>query len=234
VNTDAFYDYWAKWFAQPEAEKMRFLRSPGRGGYYPAGSEAPGYEAKADPKEYFHVRLAHCFGPDAILPKVVWEVFNACEEEASEWLWQHGFGESIDDHCRSHDMVLRVLHYPATPDGNVGQAHCDFDLLTVSVPGTCPGLEVWEGGCTKQEGHDCAVNWVKRETFEVHVGEMLTHYAKIPATPHRVRTPPNTERFKAVFFYLPPNDFELKPGFTAGDYLKGVLTKAGTAGIGAK
>lgn len=81
------------------------------------------------------------------------------------------------------------------------------------------------------------LTWTKREPLEVHVGEMMEIYTGevIQATTHRVRTPPNTERFKAVFFYLPPNDFSLRPGFTAGDYLygpNGVLEKAGTAGVG--
>jgi len=243
---EKMYAFWRKWFAQPLDEKMKHLRQSGKGGYYPPGSEAPGYEAKADPKEYFHVRLTHCFGPDAIFPPEVYSVFRECENKADEWLQEHGFDESIADHCPSSNHVLRVLRYPPTQDGNVGQAHCDFDLLTVSVPGTAPGLEVAAPGYD-DPGSMCWGLWEPSEAFEVHVGEMLSIYTNhlvgsggargsrfaLEATPHRVRTPPNTERLKAVFFYLPPTDFELKPGFTAGDYLKGVLTKAGTINVGA-
>ncbi len=226
--TDAqaeMYSFWEEWFAQPEEEKRKHLRQSGKGGWYPPGSESPGYEAKADPKEYFHWRLtqAHPFGDDETE-----EIFWACYDKANDWLNERGL-HNVMKAVEAEDCVLRIIKYPATPDGNVGQAHCDFDLLTVSVPGTVPGLEVWG------ETHGGAPYWEPRETFEVHVGEMLTHYAKIPATPHRVRVQPNTERYKAVFFYLPPMDFELRPGFTARDYLlgpNGVLNKAGTAKVG--
>lgn len=241
MNTTAFYKYWAEWFAQPESEKLKHLRSPGRGGYYPMNSEQPGYTGTADPKEYFHYR--HTIHSLTEFGRATRELFWECFYKADDWCVERGL---MDIACivRPSDCVLRILHYPATPDGNVGQAHCDFDLLTVSVPGTVPGLEVWrpceDTTCLSPgRGH-----WEKRESFEVHVGEMLSEYTSFrgngagktwhKATPHRVRTPPNTERFKAVFFYLPPNDFELKPGFTAGQYLKDVLTRAGTAGIGAK
>ncbi len=77
--------------------------------------------------------------------------------------------------------------------------------------------------------------------LEVYTKNRYAHPAQpdgqwpLEATTHRVRTPPNTERFSAAFFYLPPNDFELRPGFTAGEYLNGpngVLKRAGTYNVG--
>lgn len=305
MNTTPFYDFWARFFAQPLAEKMKHLRQPGRGGYYPANTEQPGYTGTPDAKEYVHVRTHHldddAFGEDWNSPTGA--VFSACLRKADEWCREHGFVD-LSASVRTEDCVLRIIHYPPNKTGNVGQAHVDFDLLTVSVPGTCPGLEVWDPPtpvvrnldtpenrdfwehsrraakevATWPEWKRAGVNggterpdhWHQRESFEVHVGEMLQEYTRgdlpcnvmhtscghvwgcrhhdqkgcscqrsqpLKATPHRVRTLPNTERFKAVFFYLPPMDFELRPGFTAGDYLygpNGVLVKAGTAKVGVK
>lgn len=214
------YAFWREWFAQPEAKKTKHLRSPGKGGWYPPYSETPGYTGNKDPKEYFHYRTSHeGLDRSGSTSKVFWD----CYRKAKEWLQRNALLPQLD--FQAGNCVLRILHYLPTPDGQVGEAHCDFDLLTVSIPGTVPGLEVWDPYASID-------GWVRHEVLEVHVGEMLTHYAGIPATPHRVRTTPNTERYKAVFFYLPPNNFELKPGFTAGDYLKDVLAKAGTAEIG--
>lgn len=146
MNTTAFYDFWARWFAQSEAEKLRHLRSPGKGGYYPTYSEAPGYEAKPDPKEYFHWRIGQGH-PDEYMHHddtygVTEDLFFECISKADRWCEDHDLAE-LSAEVRIQDCVLRIIHYPPTPDGNVGQAHRDFDLLTVSVPGTVPGLEVW-------------------------------------------------------------------------------------------
>jgi isopenicillin N synthase-like dioxygenase len=241
TNTEFdMYSFWREWFAQPVDAKMRALRRPGLGGYYPPMSESPGYTGKPDPKEYFHYRLNHA---DAGMSPATEDIFWECYEKALAWLLERGLDALTGfdpEHC-----VLRVLHYFPTPDGCVGEAHRDFDLLTVSVPGTVPGLEVWgerEVFNPKTEGY--SYPWVAKEDG-IQVGEMLEIYTNPTGTPwldpsrpkattHRVRTPPNTERFKAVFFYLPPNDFELRPGFTAADYLRDALTRAGTINIGAK
>jgi isopenicillin N synthase-like dioxygenase len=254
TTLDAFYSYWRGWFAQPTAEKMKHLRSPGKGGYYPAGSESPGYTGNADPKEYFHFRIGeHGRLETTALPgrvaHVTREVFWDCHNAAVDWCRERGL-DGLPNNVNAADCVLRILHYPPTATGEVGEAHRDFDLLTVSVPGTCGGLEVWKPSapgvacvlCASGEHVPPGGHWHPRETFEVHVGEMLEIYTDdpasmdrpVPSTLHRVRTPPNTERFKAVFFYLPPNDFELRPGFTAGDYLKEALATAGTADVGVR
>lgn len=215
------YDFWANWFAQPEQEKLKLLRSPGKGGFYPTFSETPGYTGNKDPKQYFHVRTNH-LGMDAATAAIFWR----CCHVATSWMIDAGFPEL---YVKPDNCVLRILHYLPTSDGAVGETHCDFDLLTVSVPGTVPGLEVFENK-----------EW-KLQEEGVQVGEMLEIYASnfdldtpIKATPHRVRTAPNTERYKAVFFVLPDNDFELRPGYTANDYLSEALSKAGTINIGKK
>ncbi len=231
-TTAAMYSYWREWFAQPEAEKLKLLRSPGKGGFYPLGSESPGYTGKPDPKEYFHFR----WPLHSHLDTATEEVFHECYDKARDWLEGSGL-KGLDFDPRL--CVLRILHYLPTPDGCAGEAHRDFDLLTVSVPGTCPGLEVL---VQDDVTHPTRVHWVPQEEG-IQIGEMLEIYTHdwdclwrepLQATTHRVRTAPNVERFKAVFFYLPPNEFELRDGYTAGDYLKDALTKAGTIGIGAK
>lgn len=250
---EAMYAFWTEWFNQPIEEKLKHRRDrkTNTGFYYPPGSESPGYEAKADPKEYVHLKVEQHLFRGTDFYESTREVFDQCLYKAWEWCSEQGLEQQLNAIVRPEDCVLRIIKYPATADGNVGQAHCDYDLITVSVPSAVPGLEVFE--VEESRGQDdwedtvspdvYSGNWKPREAFEVHVGEMLSIYTRhlacngvmgqIPATPHRVRTPPNTERLKAVFFYLPPMDFELKPGFTAHDYLlgpNGVLIKAG-AGV---
>lgn len=242
MNPQPLYDYWASWFKQPEAEKMKRLRTPGKGGYYPPNTEQPGYTGTPDSKEYFHWRCREDYGLSDELDEATRHEFVDCLNKADAWCNEHGL-TSLVGAVKEEDCVLRIIHYPPTPDGNVGQAHVDFDLLTVSIPGTVPGLEVWDPR-PRYPDLGGPVGWEQRESFEVHVGEMLQIYTADKAVEmgmpiwladrHRVRTPPNTERLKAVFFYLPPDDFELRPGFTARDYLNDVLGRAGTREIGVK
>lgn len=247
MKTEEFYGFWSQWFAQPLEEKLRHRRDrvKGTGFYYPMGSEQPGYTGVADPKEYVHIKAEHI--QDGF-PETCGAFFE-CFQKAQSWCKDHGLAH-LNEVVDPFDCVLRIIHYPPNETGNVGQAHVDFDLLTVSIPGTVPGLEVWEPHpplhacvlCTKGKHEPFGGDWHQREAFEVHVGEMLEIYTQseprfshdgfpvLTATPHRVRTPPNTDRLKAVFFYLPPMDFELRPGFTAHDYLlgpNGVLLRAG-------
>lgn len=251
------YSFWKSWFAQPEEGKLAYLRTPGKGGYYPSG-EYPGFSGKPDPKEYFHYRVGH-FDMD---PETS-GTFMRCYTNARAWLKDRGLLSALDfgpEHC-----VLRVLHYFPTPDGHVGEAHRDFDLLTVSVPGTVPGLEAYRPcpgddcghPCRKcggaYGGHDvpdcrefggrfecvCPGAWTSAEGG-IQVGEMLEIYSDhltehgLRATTHRIRVPPMTERYSAAFFMLPPDDFLLRPGYTARQYLDEVLAKAGTLKIGAE
>lgn len=259
MNTAAFYEFWRAWFAQPEGDKLACLRQPGRGGFYPARSESPGFTGRPDPKEYFHVRTGHLGAEGYCLDLPTAHVFSACYVRARTWLYERGLLEALN--FAPEECVLRVLHYFPTADGHVGEAHRDFDLLTVSVPGTVPGLEriAWDGPCPATgepppgacacmegvAGEGCAGDWVSAEGG-IQVGEMLeiftAHQAGplaagklyLPTTTHRVRIPPNTERFSAAFFYLPSRGFELRPGYTEGDYLREALTKAGTYSVGVK
>jgi isopenicillin N synthase-like dioxygenase len=75
--------------------------------------------------------------------------------------------------------VLRIIHYPPSPTGNVGAAHRDFDLLTVSVEGTVPGLEIYtpQEDSVWRSGLGDAVDWTPQETG-VQVGEMLEEYTQ--------------------------------------------------------
>lgn len=239
-----FYAYWGEWFAQPEVEKLKHERKPGRGGFYKLGSEGPGLAGSKDAgKEYFHWRL-YADHPDCAVPgypqSATEKLFMDCWLEARAWLDDRGLGDLSELPIENH--VLRILHYLPSENEVVGQAHRDFDLLTVSVEGTAPGLEVLDG--YEPEDRAC---WVPQEEG-IQVGEMLEIYGQVPtvegspsrfpATTHRVRTPPNTDRLKAVFFYNAPPDFVLRPGLTAHQYLYepesgyGVLVKAGTYGVG--
>lgn len=240
MNLAAFYEFWRAWFAQPEASKLEHLRQPGRGGYYPPASESPGFTGRPDPKEYYHVRA----GNPGYADLATAHVFSACYVRARTWLYERGLLEALN--FAPEECVLRVLHYFPTADGHVGEAHRDFDLLTVSVPGTVPGLERYAGRevvvCDQgQHGFEQDV-WMSAEGG-VQIGEMLEIYAGAHGSPrgiahhattHRIRIPPNVERYSAAFFLLPSRGFELRPGYTEGDYLKEVLTKAGTYSVGVK
>lgn len=248
-----FYSFWQQWFAQPLEEKMKRARSLGLGGYWPPASETPGFTGKPDPKEYYQWRLKEAgFGGQSDTERTFWSCYHA----GRRWLGVRGLSEVVDS-VKADDCVLRIIHYPPTADGCVGEAHRDFDLLTVNVGGTAPGLEVFDPrecevsatpGICAHLGDGCDSDWTPREGG-IHVGEMLEIYTARTALPgvrgneiattHRVRTPPNTERFAAVFFFLPPMDFVLRPGLTADGYLNaapgsradgwvGVLRRAGT------
>ncbi len=223
-----------------------------RGNWYPPFSESPGYTGEPDPKEYFHWTLKdhRHDGADVTL-----DVFWNCYDTSNLWMRERGL-EGVADQIIAEDCVLRILHYLPTPDGLAGEEHKDLDLLTVNVGGTCPGLEVLRPKhplshrcvlCTSGE-HKPTENgcWVPREGG-IHVGEMLEIYttsigemkvdgtrhpdgpSEFRATTHRVRLPPNTERFAAVFFVLPPEGFVLRPGLTKEQYLADALNRAGTA-----
>ncbi len=280
MQTEQFYQFWKQWFAQPAEAKEPFRRVKqdpcatcggdrlifdpqlracpacngagkiNRGNWYPPGIESPGYTGKPDPKEYVHVTRRDDGGP--LYTEETHRVFTDCWRAACDWMYARGLSTLVNV-VQPEDCVLRILHYLPTADGLAGEAHKDFDLLTVNVGGTCPGLEVDEAH-TDEWNAGCMGGWLPREGG-IHVGEMLEIYtakhgvdllksdpagdcemdvtARVPATPHRVRLPPNTERFAAVFFFLPPMDFVLRPGLTAQQYLAEAMRKAGTAG-GAK
>jgi hypothetical protein len=272
MNTDAFYAYWRGWFAQPAEAKEPHRRVKGpctaceatgyvariveprldtclacngtgrinKGSWYPPGVESPGYSGKPDPKEYYHYRINQ---RDRVSNFDTHDLFRDCFYQAERWLLDRELN-AVARAVKPVDCVLRILHYLPTPDGLAGEAHRDFDLLTVNIGGTSPGLEVHGGWRVHgigplADGPDC---WNQREGG-IHVGEMLEIYNHhggsgfasdqeneyLPALTHRVRIPPNTERFAAVFFYLPPADFVLRPGLTTKQYLDDVLKRAGTA-----
>lgn len=278
-DTTAFYDFWRAWFAQPAEAKEPFRRVKGpcvgcggqrqvrgpdfspsrcpdcdgkgkinRGNWYPPGIESPGYSGKPDPKEYVHVGLKDSEADSPLWTGDVSAVFWDCYWAAVDWCMERGLAD-LRRAVRPEDCVLRILHYLPTADGLAGEAHRDFDLLTVNVGGTCPGLEVFEP-VTRDLPNGrpfTAPAWTPREGG-IHVGEMLEQYQPSPgnaqrlftATPHRVRLSPKTERLAGVFFYNPPRDFVLRPGFTARDYWfaepgeradgwVGSLVRAGTA-----
>lgn len=235
----AFYDYWRQWFTQSAEAKEPYRRiknaAVNKGNWYPPFTEAPGY-GKPDPKEYFHWGTKDQYGTflSGAAQQATANVFWGCYRAATNWCRERGL-DAVNAVVTPELCVLRILHYLPTPDGLAGEAHRDYDLLTVNVGGTCPGLEVLEAapGAVPQS----APPWTPREGG-VHVGEMLEIWDRaspvgsardaLNATPHRVRIPPNTERYAAVFFYLPPMDFELRPGLTAKQYLADVMGRAGT------
>lgn len=243
MNLSKFYEEWRQWFNQPyevKAERLR-KRDPvtlkGRGNWAPPGSESPGYDFADTHKEYVHLKWDDVAWENS-WAKTSRHLFLECWASAQSWLKARDLDE-IAATLQLEDQVLRVLRYLPHPTGEVGAAHVDFDLFTINLPGTAPGLE----RLVAQSGPNQV--W-KLEEEGVHVGRQLeictSADGSVPhdnlddddafATVHRVRTLPNIERMKAVFFVLPPTSWVLRPGrdgnpdYTSGQYLKGVLNKA--------
>lgn len=249
MNLDSFYSFWGGWFAQPDELKQerRRRRDPvtgkGSGNWYPVGSEAPGYagDGKGPRVADSHKEYVHLWWKDVqpgAWARSAQDAWFEAFQTGLTWLLQRGLG-AVANSLRPSDQVLRVLHYLPHPTGEVGAVHKDYDLLTVNLPGTVPGLERLDNTPWDEREHvNFAIESLLRE-FEhgrwiseeegVHVGEMLEIYTgprgvaagrpgdgpgRIHADIHRVRTAPNTDRLKAVFFVLPPMDFVLRPGKT--------------------
>jgi hypothetical protein len=206
------YAFWKKWFDQTNEIKARYKRGlHGSGGWYPAYSEGPGLEGVKDHKEYFHFRTCH-FG----LHSVTKELFEHAYEKAHSSIIKKNTKLSYPP----ENHVLRIIRYFESDQEIVGQAHKDFDLLTVAYPGTRPGLEVSLTG-------EHFLPFEPSPKGTIHGGEMFEIMSTHKAMLHRVRTD-GQERLSAVFFYNPDLDLELSPGYTAKDYLNKTLKKAGT------
>lgn len=219
------YSYWKDWFEQPPEEKSKFLREPGRGGWYPPYSESPGYGEK-DAKEYFH------YVRDGLIQHTETDkLLTLGHGIALQFLQKYNLGHLG---YRDEFSKLRILRYfpQKVPHGQAGwvrteikgEAHVDYSLLTVAFP-TTPGLMLHG-----LNGWECA----NLDRPKILIGEMLELHTEglFKATKHKIQVLTQEERYAIIFFYLPPENFEISPGYTARSYWDDRLSKAGTKDIG--
>jgi isopenicillin N synthase-like dioxygenase len=153
--------------------------------------------------------------------------------------------ETFRDMAREGDTIVRVLYYPAIPEGVPAgavraAAHEDINLITLLPGATAEGLELLtrEGSWLPiRAGHD---------DFIVDSGDMLQNASNglFRATTHRVVNPQQTsdERFSMPCFIHPRKDVDLSPrpecvartggetkfpAMTAGEYLSARLREIG-------
>ena len=228
-------------FALPAATKARY-RGPEDGsqrGYLPLRTALSAGRPALDRKEAWHVRRAgHRFAN--ILPDEVPDLGPAALAlvEALEGLAERVLG-SIDAFLgrppgsfaaavRGSDSLFRFNHYPDLPEDAPPvrfRAHQDFDLATLLLGATRPGLEVqardgtWHPVTPSPDG------------IVLNAGDILAvdSGGRIPSTPHRVMRPdrPDGGRLSMVYFVSPRVDVRMASGDTVGRFLDARLRDAG-------
>ncbi|PIU00899.1 MAG: 2OG-Fe(II) oxygenase [Bdellovibrionales bacterium CG10_big_fil_rev_8_21_14_0_10_45_34] len=237
---ESVYADWKAFFGSDS--KFDYLRqAPDQSGYFPMLSEnAKGYSEK-DLKEFFHVypRTTLPEGLETSTRKLYSElskmgltilgwvdsVLSADEKEVG----LSRFREMADE---SPSTLFRIIHYPPISGSEVSGAvraapHEDINLITLLPSATAMGLQV----------KDITGTWFDvpydPHSIVVNAGDMLQLATKggIKSTTHQVINPTGqasgTARFSMPLFVHPHEYFELKKGFTAGEYLNERLTEIG-------
>jgi isopenicillin N synthase-like dioxygenase len=223
------YEMSRAFFAEPEAEKRRYMRGvDGQRGYTPFGREHAKTSKVGDLKEFFHVgrEFAPASPLASVYPTNLWpetptrfretflSLFDALEEAGMVML--EALEPTLDvprgyfrKMATNGNSILRLLHYPpvpkdADPDAVRAAAHEDINLITILVAAEGGGLELLD-----RDG-----NWLpvetERDNLIVDAGDMLARATNdvIPATTHRVVNPkgPNVSRYSMPFFMHPHSD----------------------------
>ncbi|QDH69814.1 isopenicillin N synthase family dioxygenase [Marilutibacter alkalisoli] len=231
-RTQGAYDVFQKFFALPEAVKMKY-HVPGSGGargYTPFGVETAKDSKHHDLKEFWHVGREI---PDDskyrdVMPPNLWpEEIEGFREQA------YGLYQALDDlgstvlgalalhiglpedwfrdKTDSGNSILRPIHYPPItaddiPNVRAG-AHEDINLITLLVGASAAGLEV-----LSRKGEWVAFT-ADADTIVVNIGDMLQRLTNhvYPSTTHRVVNPKGETarqpRYSTPFFLHPNPDF---------------------------
>jgi isopenicillin N synthase-like dioxygenase len=233
------YSSWAAFFS--DASKHDWLRDPVKqDGFFPFKSEhAKGSPAK-DLKEFYHVYPWGRVPPQLEdITRSLYQDLNLLGIELLGWL-----DDALPDHLKqslslplagmmqdSQQSLLRILHYPALaetpePDAIRAAAHEDINLITLLLAGSKPGLEAMD---TEGQWHSVPCD---PGMITINNGDMLALATDgyYPSTTHRVINPDqdaNEPRFSMPMFLHPKPDVDLKPGFTADDFLQQRLREIG-------
>ena len=96
--------------------------------------------------------------------------------------------------------TLRLLHYPATPPGEIGAGeHTDYGNITLLATDDVGGLEV------RTRSGDWIVAPPMPGAFVVNIGDCLMRWTNdvYVSTPHRVVNRSGRERYSIAFFFDP-------------------------------
>jgi isopenicillin N synthase-like dioxygenase len=230
-SIDAAYAMTARFFAQSEAVKRRYVAGPR--GYVPFRTERAKNQAVPDLKEFWQIgpdNAEHGDGPcEAVLPNI-WPqspagfkdtfpaLFDALQETGRVILeaLTPTLGQPqdfFDGLIRGRNSVLRLLHYPPVAGheeagGVRSAAHEDINLITLLLAPQGPGLELLD-----RDGRWLSVE-TRRDNLIVDSGDMLARMTNdvIPATTHRVVNPSvqNVSRYSMPFFMHPDADVVLR------------------------
>jgi len=230
-SIDAAYAMAARFFAQAEAVKRRYVAGPR--GYAPFGTERAKNQAVPDLKEFWQIgpdNADHGDGPCEAVPPNIWPespagfkdtflaLFDALQETGRVILeaLTPALGQPqdfFDALIRGRNSVLRLLHYPPVAGhdeagGVRSAAHEDINLITLLLAPQGPGLELLD-----RDGRWLSVE-TRRDNLIVDSGDMLARMTNdvIPATTHRVVNPSvqNVSRYSMPFFMHPDADVVLR------------------------
>lgn len=174
-------------------------------GYKPAVKEIPNGDGNVDAdKRYAHVATkylgAHDDGPATL---TLLSYLHRAHTLALDVAKALGVQESFMP--RVTECALRVLEYPA---GVGGHEHTDFDLFTLSLYRSHPGL-LWlddaPGGVPQSERSTLKLQAGRTLNRGLHIGELGELIGLGEATRHHVE--PSTEaQYSIVYFALPSPD----------------------------
>ena len=232
---DRCLECFRRFFALPEAEKLRY-RVPGGGGargYTAFGIETAKGAKHHDLKEFWHVGRElppdHPF--NAVMAPNIWVEGIPGFRESTLGLYKafdalglrllSAIARSVklppdffDDKVNLGNSILRVIHYPPmppepTPSVRAG-AHEDINVITLLLGAEEPGLEV-----LSRKGEWLPINPAPG-TLVCNVGDMLQRLTNrhLRSTTHRVVNPPRERatnaRYSLPFFLHFNPDFLIK------------------------
>ncbi len=211
-------------FARPYAEKSEIAidKVGGNRGYSALLKEALDPKAGADLKEAFNVGLDLAPNDPELIAGVPFRALNAWPAAPS---FKETFVAYFDACCALAGAVhrafaadlglpldffvdklnkpmatLRILHYPTTPEGEIGAGeHTDYGNITLLATDDVGGLEV----------RTRAGEWIMAPpipgAFVVNIGDCLMRWTNdvYVSTPHRVVNRSGRERYSIAFFFDP-------------------------------
>ncbi len=229
---DAAYAAFRHLFALPNETKMRY-HVPGGGGargYTPFGIETAKGSQFFDLKEFWHIGreipddsnhrnvMAPNLWPEEVpaFHAAGYGLYQALDALGSQVLSALALHINLPedwfaDKTDSGNSILRPLHYPPIPEGDVPNirsgAHEDINLITLLVGASAEGLQV-----LSRKG-DWLPFTADADTIVVNIGDMLQRLTNhvYPSTTHRVVNPPGPKarqpRYSVPFFLHPNPDF---------------------------
>lgn len=232
ARIDAAYAAFREFFALPDAVKRRY-HVPGGGGargYTPFGIETAKGSQFFDLKEFWHIgrEIPEDSKYRSVMSPNLWPAEVLAFREAGYGLYQalDALGSQVlaalalhiglpedwfADKTDSGNSILRPLHYPPIPEGEVPNiragAHEDINLITLLVGASAEGLQV------RSRKGDWVPFTADADTIVVNIGDMLQRLTNhvYPSTTHRVVNPPGPKarepRYSVPFFLHPNPDF---------------------------